>query len=127
MANKDCQVLYIGKDHQTYRGVNEALRPMGLSVMWAQDLESARMLAKTTRMEVLVCDKAMDNGSKKLFRPCTIQPGASCIEMDLPSPDPTGAQFEDNLSRTMKLIKLMHCLPGIQMQGANTTQTGFGR
>lgn len=120
-TRKDCQILYIGKNHETYRGVIEALKPMGLSVMWAQDLQSAEMLARTTRMEVMVCDPELGS-SGKLFNAGTIQPGASCIEMDLPSPDPTGEQFESNISKTMRLINVMHSLPSVQHRPNNTTQ-----
>ena len=109
-ANNDCQVLYIGDSHETYRGVNDALRSMGLSVMWVQDIESAEMLAKTSNMELIVCDQAIKRRKNKLFKPNTIQPGSSCVEMELPEPDPTGGLFERNLNRTAKLLKVIKSL-----------------
>lgn len=109
-SNNDCQVLYIGNNHETYRGVNDALRSMGLSVMWVQDIESAEMLAKTSNMELIVCDQAIKRRKNKLFKPNTIQPGSSCVEMELPEPDPTGGLFERNLNRTAKLLKVIKSL-----------------
>ena len=106
----DCQVLLIGKNHETYRGINDALGSLGLNVMWVRDLESAEMLAKTTRMEVIVCDKSLQRRKNKLFVPGTIQPGASCIEMELPEPDPTGRLFEKNLNRTVRLLRIIKSL-----------------
>lgn len=113
-TNNDCQVLYIGKNQETYRGVNQALRSEGLSVMWTQDLESAEMLARTTNLAVMVCDAEMETGSHRLFRPGTIRPGTSCIEMALPKPDPRGDHFDTNISRTLRLLRVVRSLPGLQ-------------
>lgn len=119
-AKSDCQVLYLGKNQETYRGVNQALRSIGLSVMWAQDIESAEMLARTTNMSVMVCDSNMARGSDTLFRPGTIKPGTSCVEMALPEPDPKGDRFDSNINRTMRLLKVVSSLPALRERG-NTT------
>ena len=116
----DCQVLYVGNNHETYRGVNDALSALGLTVMWVQDIDSAEMLAKTTNMEVIVCDPVVQRTKHQLFVPNTIQPGASCVEMELPEPDPTGGLFERNLKRTAKLLKVIRSMTGLTPQSMTT-------
>ncbi len=121
--SNDCQVLYIGNHHETYRGINDALGTMGLTVMWVRDLDSAEMLAKTTNTEMIVCDKALRRKKDKLFVPSTIKPGATCIELELPEPDPTGRLFEKNLNRTAKLPKVVKNLKSVNssyMQSKST-------
>ena len=75
--------------------------------------DSARMLARTTYTQLIVCDKNLNRGLNTLFDPQTIRPGASCIEMDLPEPDPKGELFEQNLLRTAKLLKVLRNLPAL--------------
>ena len=109
-VKNDCQVLYIGNNHETYRGVNDALGALGLSVMWVQDLDSAAMLAKTSDMAVMLCDRAVKGAKRKLFKADTIRPGSSCVEMRLPEPDPSGGLFERNINRTAQLLKVIRNL-----------------
>jgi hypothetical protein len=108
--NNDCQILYIGNSHETYRGVNNALGSLGLNVMWVQDLDSAEMLAKTSNTAVMLCDRAVEGAKRQLFKANTIQSGASCVEMRLPEPDPSGGLLERNINRTAQLLKVMRNL-----------------
>jgi hypothetical protein len=103
----DCQVLLINENHEVYRAINDALRPLDLSVMWVRDVSSARMLARTTDMHILLCDPKDRPHIKKLFDPKTIRSGASCVELQPPSQDPRGTQFELNLDLARRLIRIV--------------------
>lgn len=107
VKQSDCQVILISQKHEVYRAINDALRALGLSVMWVQDVASARMLAKTTAMEILLCDPRARPSSKKLFDPRIIRPGACCVELSLPDEDPRGTHFELNLQLARRLIRIV--------------------
>ena len=111
--NNDCQVLYLGNHHETYRGINHALGTMGLSVMWVQDVDSAKMLAQTTDMTLMLCDPELQASNQSLFEPGVIPPGASCVALPLPEPDPSGSRFERNVRRTARLLKVVKSLPAL--------------
>ena len=109
MRNKtqnDCQVLLVSQHQETYRSINEALKSLSVAVMWAQDIESARMLARTADVKILLCDPAYRN-SDKLFSPTVMQPGSICIGMDLPKPDPNDTKFDLNIDLTSRLLHIV--------------------
>ena len=52
----DCDVLFLGESYESYRVVNSALRPLGLSVMWASEVNAARFLVRTSHIGVVLCN-----------------------------------------------------------------------
>lgn len=112
MHNKrqnDCQVLLVSDYQETYRSTNDVLKSLGLTAMWVQDLESARMLAKTADVKILLCDPAF-RSADKLFSARVMQAGSICIGMDLPKPDPNGTQFDSNIDLSSRLHRLIQNL-----------------
>jgi hypothetical protein len=122
----DCQVLLVSHHQETYRCINGVLKPLGLSAMWVRDIESARMLARTADVKVVLCDPAYRNASK-LFSSSVMQPGSSCISMELPKPDPNGTEFELNVDLASRFVHILKNLMTVNMNPAAllTTNSGF--
>lgn len=108
LQNKsDCDVLFLGESYESYRVVNQALRPMGLSVMWATEVEAARFLVQTSEIGVVLCDarnltEAMRNflaGIDELSN----KPGRLILTLPTMSADP--ADLETNMYAYKRLLR----------------------
>jgi len=124
-SQNDCQILLVSHHQETYRSINDVLKPLGLTAMWIQDIESARMLARTADVKIVLCDPANRNVGK-LFSSTVMQPGSSCISMELPKPDPNSTKFELNIDLASRLVHILKNLMTVDRNPAALLATTSG-